>query len=81
MFRYFEENLRTSKILIVIGYGFGDRRINDFIQDSFFVGNSKDMFVVDIKCPDHDLLRRDNSHFIEGGVYIISESGNFQRLK
>ena len=41
-------DIKKSKILIIIGYGFGDKQINSFIEE-FIVNNNKKIFIVDIK--------------------------------
>ena len=64
---HFARNLRDSNTLIVIGYGFGDSRINEYI-DNFFGAASKKMFIVDINPPDTQYLQRDDVHYIGGGV-------------
>jgi len=64
----FQRNLRSSKALIIIGYGFNDIGINQFIQDSFLTDNSKTLFVIDVKKPDTPFLTHNNVLFVEGGV-------------
>lgn len=44
--RHFETNLARSKALIVIGYRFGDERINEYIEKRFLADESKLVFVV-----------------------------------
>ena len=53
---------------MIIGYGFGDRVINDYITDSFLTSYSKTLFIVDIEEPHTDLLKRENVIFIGDGV-------------
>jgi hypothetical protein len=65
---YFEKNLRSSDNLIVIGYGFGDQRINEYIKTDFFTQQNKKMFIVDIQEPQTEFLRRENVHYVGGGV-------------
>ncbi len=65
---HFKKNLQSSNTLITIGYGFGDSRINHFIESSFREDDSKTLFIVDIKPPSIGLLERSNTFFVNGGV-------------
>ena len=67
MFDHFSKNLNASEHLIVIGYGFGDMKINDFIERNFRFGKNK-MFIVDVKKPNFHLLDSDSVFFIDGGI-------------
>lgn len=64
---HFTRNLHDSSTLIVIGYGFGDSRINEYI-DNFLKLKNKIMFIVDIKEPNMQYLQRRGVHFVDGGV-------------
>lgn len=81
MMEYFENNLNNSNTLIVIGYGFGDVKINEFI-DKFSSDDQKVIFIVGIEKPQTDLLQHTNVHFLDGGVsgmdkeYILSNIKN-----
>ena len=66
--KHFENNLKSSNVLIIIGYGFSDSVINEYITDSFFTSYSKTVFIIDIKEPLTDLLKRENVFYIGGGV-------------
>lgn len=44
LFEHFENNLQNSEILIIIGYGFKDKKINDLIIENF--GGTK-IYIVD----------------------------------
>ncbi|MDP2277361.1 MAG: hypothetical protein Q8K51_03970, partial [Nitrospirota bacterium] len=68
IFNHFERNLNSSDYLIIIGYGFGDNVINDYIKDSFLTNHSKIVFIVDKKEPLKDLLKQQNVFYIAGGV-------------
>ncbi|MGI9174736.1 MAG: hypothetical protein ACR2GR_05415 [Rhodothermales bacterium] len=65
---HFKQNLEQSNTLVVIGYGFGDTKINEHIETSFFGNGRKQMFVVDVSKPDTHLLQRENVHYLGGGV-------------
>jgi len=68
IFKHFEQNLKSSNFLISIGYGFGDRVINEYITDTFLTSSSKILFIIDIKEPFTDLLKQENVFYIGGGV-------------
>ncbi len=68
LIKHFRTNLIESDILIVIGYGFADSRINSYLQKDFLSDSEKQMFVVDITRPKNSYPDRANVHFIEGGV-------------
>lgn len=67
MFDYFRSNLEQSESLIIIGYGFGDRIVNEYITD-FLKDKSKNLVVVDIEPPKVQFLKNINYHFFHGGV-------------
>jgi hypothetical protein len=64
----FKNNLKYSKNLIVIGYGFADSRINEYLENYFLADSSKVMFIVDIRKPDIEFINNSNVHYIGGGV-------------
>ncbi len=68
IFDNFKKNLQSSNTLIVIGYGFTDEKINEYIQNNFLTNESKTLFVVGNSQPSTDLLSRDNVFFMSGGV-------------
>ncbi len=74
MFNHFENNLRSSNTLIVIGYGFGDDKINEFIERDFLTDDMKTLFVVDradekeLAATAQKLLDRKSSFYSDGGV-------------
>ncbi|MCI0330016.1 MAG: SIR2 family protein [candidate division Zixibacteria bacterium] len=77
---HFKKNLTESKSLIVIGYGFGDLRINNYIEENFLTDSDKVMFVVDIERPENAYLDRPNVHFIEGGVSGMNTKTILERI-
>jgi len=68
MFNYFVENLRNSELLIIIGYGFGDRKINELIEENFQFKNGKKVFIVDISEPNINWFDSKSVFYIDGGV-------------
>jgi len=77
---HFQSNLKQSVVLVVIGYGFRDTRINQYLEESFVNDPSKQMFIVDVVQPITPFLDRPNVHFVEGGVsdmnykFIVEQS-------
>jgi len=47
VFKHFEENLKKSDNLIVIGYGLRDDGINDYIKEHFLSNKNSKMLVID----------------------------------
>jgi hypothetical protein len=68
IFNHFQNNLQSSNTLIIIGYGFGDSGINDFIERDFLTDDSKTLFVVDVNPPKVKLPTRCRSFYRPGGV-------------
>ena len=67
--RHFETNLSQSQALIVIGYGFKDSRINDYIETHFLSCPHKPVFVVGNKeQPTWQHFESKRVHFLGGGV-------------
>ena len=57
LFSHFKNNLLHSNLLLVIGYGFQDKGINEFIENNFLIYN-KQMVVIDIIKPNSFLLEK-----------------------
>lgn len=53
VFDQFKENLKNSDILIVIGYGFKDAGINEYLE-KYFTGSRKKLIVIDPYQPNYD---------------------------
>jgi hypothetical protein len=73
LFSIFKSNLLNSTHLIVIGYGFQDRGINEFLENHYLIFN-KPMFIIDIKKPDSPLLEKykDQITFFDKGATGVS---------
>ena len=67
VFEHFVQNLENSNSLIIIGYGFRDDEINNYIN-AYLEDHSKNIFVVDIVKPNNTILEKDRVFFIDGGV-------------
>lgn len=63
LFSHFKNNLLHSNLLVVIGYGFQDKGINEFIENNFLIYNKR-MVVVDIAKPNSILLEKYNDQVI-----------------
>lgn len=68
IFEHFFHNLINSKHLIVIGYGFKDSKINEYLKTYFSNDSQKIMLVIDISKPQSELLNQSNVKFIEQSV-------------
>lgn len=66
--KHFETNLSDSNGLIILGYGFADRRINEFIEKYLKMGLNNKVVVVDIAKPQSLILSLPNVHYYGGGV-------------
>lgn len=81
--KHFKKNLQESKTLIVIGYSFGDTRINQYLERFFLCEPQKLIFVVDVNQPKTDFFEKPNVHFVAGGVsgmdirYILNKIEDF----
>lgn len=69
MFKHFKRNLEASEKLIVIGYGFQDKGINELLE-THFLASGKKIFVVDIRTPESDLLKKYPDQFIITGTGV-----------
>jgi len=67
LFKHFENNLSTSELLVVIGYGFQDPGINEYLEKKF-LSRGKHMVVIDPYKPKTDLIDKYNSTYIPKGV-------------
>jgi len=68
IFEHFERNLKSSNCLIVIGYGFGDKEINNYIKTHFLTNSDNKIFIVDINQPNTDFLETQNVFYVSGGM-------------
>ncbi len=71
LFKHFENNLTASEYLIVIGYGFQDSGINEYIEKNFLSRN-KPMIVIDPNKPNTDLLDKYKALHIPKGVTQVT---------
>ncbi len=78
--KHFEVNLSRSAALIVIGYGFGDNRINDGIEKCFLSDANKPIFVVDIKKPEWEHIDSGRVHFDGKGVSGMDAESILKRV-
>jgi hypothetical protein len=67
LFKHFRQNLSTSELLVVIGYGFQDGGINEFIEKHFLASGNR-MIVIDPNKPKTDLIDKYNTKYISKGV-------------
>jgi len=67
----FKQNLQSSEILVVIGYGFQDPGVNEYIENHFLT-NGKKMIVIDPAMPKTDFLVKYGAVHIPKGVTELS---------
>jgi len=79
LFKYFENNLKTSELLIVIGYGFQDTAINDYLK-KYYLGNGKPMVVIDPYKPKSELLEKYPTNYIAKSVTAVTYQEYIQIL-
>ncbi len=68
VFHHFFQNLVNSKCLIVIGYGFKDSKINEYLNTYFLNNPQKTMLVIDITKPQSEIFNQSNVKFIAKNV-------------
>lgn len=71
LFEHFKNNLSASELLVVIGYGFQDPRINEYLEEHF-LAKEKQMIVIDPSKPRTDLLEKYKVTYIPKGVTQVS---------
>lgn len=71
VFERFKNNLKNSEFLIVIGYGFGDSKINSFLEE-YFLNKKKTMIVIDPYRPEYCSTEKDNVKYLETDKTKIS---------
>lgn len=73
LFNHFEKNLSKSEYLIVIGYGFQDSGINEYIENNF-LKKGRPMIVIDPNKPNSELLDKYDALYISKGVTQVTYS-------
>jgi len=68
---HFKQNLESSEKLIVIGYGFQDPGINEFIENNF-LSKGKKMIVIDPFLPKTSLIEKYGAVHVPKGVTELS---------
>jgi len=71
LFKHFETNLQNSELLLVVGYGFQDPGINEYLITNF-LSKGKRMIVVDPYKPQTDIIEKYDVEYIPSGVTDIS---------
>lgn len=62
LFDHFKENLKSANVLIVIGYGFKDEGINDYIEKHYLSKGGK-VIVIDKFKPEADIITKYTKQF------------------
>ncbi len=71
LLEHFENNLSSSDLLYVIGYGFQDTGINEYLETNF-LSKGKKMIVIDPYKPKTYLIDKYNAIFINKGITEVS---------
>lgn len=71
LFKHFENNLCESDLLVIIGYGFQDSGINNYLEN-FFLTRGKHMVVIDPYKPNTELIEKYNATYISKGVTEVT---------
>ncbi len=71
LFKHFEKNLIDSELLVVIGYGFQDSGINEYLE-KYFLMKGKPMIVIDPSKPSTQLIDKYNAKHILKGVTEVT---------
>lgn len=73
LFQYFETNLGSSEFLVVIGYGFKDPGINEYLE-KYFLSRGGKMFVIDPNpmLSDERLLTQYRAKHLQKGLSELS---------
>lgn len=76
VFEHFQENLQNSKVLVVIGYGFKDDKINEIIRDKFLGNDDEKIFVIGNNRPETNF----EYDFFSGGVERFNHTELFDKI-
>lgn len=71
LFDHFENNLSSSEILVVIGYGFQDPGVNEYLEKQF-LSRGKHMIIIDPNKPNTDLIDKYKVTYIAKGVTQVT---------
>ena len=71
LLNHFKENLTDSELLVVIGYGFQDDGINDYLE-KYYLTRGKRVIVIDPYKPNIGLLEKYDVNYIEKGVTDVN---------
>jgi hypothetical protein len=71
LFKHFENNLISSDLLIVIGYGFLDPGINEYLE-KYFLTKGKKMIVIDPNKPQSEIIDKYGGTHIPVSVTALS---------
>ena len=75
LFERFKENLQKSELLIVIGYGFQDCGINDYLVKNF-LDKGKQMIVIDPKNPNKKMIDKYKAIHIQCSIDKLKSQNN-----
>lgn len=68
VFSHLKNNLQNSECVITIGYGFGDVKINDYLDSWYANDGERTLIIAGRSTPKSEFLKGRNFHFFNGGV-------------
>ncbi len=80
VFNHFFQNLQNSNHIIVIGYGFRDSKINEYLKTYFLQDPQKKMLVINVTKPQSDILELKNVEFVASDILDIDIEGVKSKL-
>jgi hypothetical protein len=70
IFKHFEANLKNSDRLITIGYGLGDSKINEFIEENLLSSKEKKALIIDPKKNDSKIYDFETVEYYGDGLGV-----------
>lgn len=79
LLEHFKNNLLTSELLVVIGYGFKDPGINDYLKE-YFLSKCNHMVVIDPVKPEAALLEKYHPTHIQKGITEVTDQEYLEKI-
>lgn len=81
VFDHFTRNLESSDVLIVVGYGFGDTKINQMLEERFCDRGGTRMLIIDVDEPGFATSVGCPVEYFSGGVEEFDQTSVLKRVK
>jgi homospermidine synthase len=79
LFKHFQKNLSDSELLVVIGYGFRDEEINNYLK-KYFLTKNRPMIIIDPKEPPANFIDEYKSVYIPKSVIEVTHQEYFEKI-